>query len=327
MKSFQMQGFPDYRVNEDGTVINTKTGKKVAPVKKTGKVSLICTEPVEGFEVGTTYPMLPADLIKVGNEGDAWEVIQEATPSAASEMPVELTDEQKAEKARKEKVAELKKAIAVATTNVVNASIGDDTNATIAAGEVLKAAKKELADFEEANKPQMSEEQKLAEAAYEDAKESYNGFKEVLEVFKADYLTAKAALQVFRKVSDKVSGGGNSGTGESRAPHLSYEIAQNIRKDFSVGRFGNAGEAVSKKALAEKYGCSQSAVHYIVNYLQHKLKTGDTAYTPLVNDFYNATSEFPNGAPMAEEKIKETAERYLLPANRKNGISATVKTA
>lgn len=106
----------------------------------------------------------------------------------------------------------------------------------------------------------------------------------------------------------------NSISSSSKAPHLSYEIAQSIRKDYSEG--------VSVKDIAVKYGCSQHLVNLKVKYLQHKLKRGDIAYTPLINEYYPPLGHPHNitgtdGAPYLEDAVRENAEKYKLPEKRK----------
>jgi len=76
---------------------------------------------------------------------------------------------------------------------------------------------------------------------------------------------------------------------------------------------------MTPRQICEKFGISSVVLERTVNYIQGKLKAGDTAYTPLVNDYYPALGApgnitGTNGAPTEEEmdtlKIVEGDLKY-----------------
>lgn len=311
MKQAKLSGFPNYKVCDNGDILDVN-GKKLKPNKQ-GKVQMECTEEVEGFEVGKKYPMTPSELVTVC--ADSFEAVEDANAGAGSELPKDETPEEKAKREIREKGKELRKAVKIAQDAVLDAAMKGDADASQKAAELLKSAneayeayKAEHGASTAAAPKELTEEQKQMEADFVLAKTNYEDMREVLAELKVEYEASKEAVKSFRRLkkSEKIA---TISTG-NRAPHLSYEIAQEIRKKISEG--------AKPSEIADEYGCSQSSVRYITNYLQHKLKKGDTAYTPLVNDFYNKESRWENGAPYAEDNVKETSERYLLPAARKN---------
>ncbi len=187
-----------------------------------------------------------------------------------------------------DKLALLKKNL----TEAKNAFLKNrDRNLVLDLMDKTELAEKELKDYEDSL---VSPEQLAAQTRFDAAKEAFDIALKAMN-------DAKDAL---KKAGGKV-GGGQSGGDHSR--HISYEDAQNIRKDFAAG--------VKTVDITKKYGNSTSSVGYIVNYLQHKLRKGDTAHTPLINKFYPAKwkaldGSIKSGAPYFEDKVKENNDRY-----------------
>lgn len=312
MKQAKLTGFPNYTICDNGDILDAN-GKKLKP-NKSGKVTMECTEEAEGLEVGKKYPMTPSELVKICSDADAFEVVEDENAGAGAEMPKEETPEEKAKREIKEKGKELRKALKEAQDAVLEAAMSGDAKKAQSASEKMKEANDAYEAFKsehgarQTEPKELTDEQKQLNADFEAAKESYAGILEVAESAKEEYEKALEAVKGFRRVKKEERIAGISAG--NRAPHLSYDIAQEIRKKISEG--------AKPSDVADEYGCTVAAIRYITNYLQHKLKKGDTAYTPLVNDFYNEKSGWANGAPYAEDGIKETNERYLLPESRKN---------
>lgn len=309
MKKAILPGFSAYVIFNNGT-IQTTDGKTLSANSK-GKFKLVASENAEGIEAGKSYSWTHEEISAA--IGDTWEDVPAATPEAAAPpaAPVVLTPEQIAENERKAKLTQLKKAVKEAKDKLILAPLGEETDK---AKEALMAANKALEEFEEANKPKASAEEIAAREAYDIVKADFTELEESYKAAKERLKNAAEAVKPFGKV-DGVSV-------DSRAPHMSYEIAQRIRRDYSVGRYGNPGEQETIKAIAERYGCVPQSVVYKVNYIQNKLQTLNTtvtedglelnkAYTPLVNEYYGAESGFPNGAPLAHEGVTEGWEKYL----------------
>jgi len=183
-----------------------------------------------------------------------------------------MTTEQKA------KIATLTAAVKAAESNMKSAP----REKVMEAYDAFDAAKKELQEYEDST---VTPEQVQAQKTYDLALEAANVAKKNLE-------DATAELKKYKPVK-----GGNTGKGGGTGPKADgYETAQKIREELAGG--------AKVKDVAEKYGVSESACGYYKNYTQHKLKKGDTAFTPLVNKFY------PLGAPYAEDGVKEDNERY-----------------
>lgn len=294
MKQFKLQGFSNYLIFDNGTAKNLTTGAMIQPNAK-GNVKIVASEDAEGIVAGTAYTYKMEDLVKAG-EGQWADVPAEAEAPAA---------EKTADEIRKEKIAELRKAKNAAASSVLQAANATEREA---AAQAYASAVTALDTFLGENKAA-----KVVSPELTAALETHAGVISELEDAKAYVASLKedsiAAVEAVKALGGKVAGsGGSKGENPNKAPKLTYDIAQEIRKDYSVGRYGNAGTEMTVAAIAEKYGCSNSAVMFKVNYLQHKLKKGDTAYTPLVNSYY------PAGAPFLEDKVKETAAKYKIPA-------------
>ncbi len=177
-----------------------------------------------------------------------------------------------------EKLLKLRKTVEDAKKAVFSAK-GND--AIIKAMTAFQTAQSELEAYEDSL---ITPEQRNAQKRYDAALEAFTKTKTELDA-------AKDALKPF---------GINKGNGDPQghAKKMDYATVQELRKDFKGG--------MKSKDIQTKYGVSSSAVTYYVNYLQHKLRKGDEAYTPLKNSYY------PFGAPYAEDGIKENDDRYTV---------------
>lgn len=333
MKTGTINGFSNYSVTEDGKVLD-HAGQ---PVKVTGKgknarVELKCSEDVANedgsplFVKGTSYKFDPAAMVAAITEGDAWN--EDTTPDAQPEAPAQddaAKEAKKAERAaHKAKTKELEDALAGEYRKLTTATPEDFPAIQAEAVRIQaeldehnkKAPKTERAPKEEV---QLTPEQEALRDVFEARKREHEDNRLAVEASKEALAAAKLECE---NAGVKVSGVAKGESVPSRAGHMDYDTVQNIRKDYAVGRFGNEGEAETASAIAERYGCTPTAVTHYVNYLQYKLKRGDVAYTPLKNDFYNEESGFENGAPYLEDNIKETAEKYKKPALRSGDKSA-----
>lgn len=179
------------------------------------------------------------------------------------------------------KLAQLQKAVSDAEKGLKTAKREE----IMAAFDKLDAAKKALSEFEDSL---ITPEQVEAQKAHALALEAFNAAKTKLEEASNNLKTVYPASPVFKR---------SAGNNANHAPKENgYEIAQQVREAYSKGK-----KVVD---IVKEFNISSSAVQYYVNYLQHKLKTGDTAWTPLVNKYY------PLGAPMAEDNVPEGDDRY-----------------
>jgi tetratricopeptide (TPR) repeat protein len=162
-------------------------------------------------------------------------------------------------------------------------------------------AQAELEAFLDANK---SPEELAAEKAYKEAEAEYEKTATLLK-------EKKEAYELVLKAVGKTLTAPRAEGDHSRK--LEYADAQEIRKMIAEG--------VSNKDIKAKYGNSDSSINYVKNYLQHKLKPGDTAHTPLINPFY------PFGAPLVGEKYKELPdkERFKVKTFGEAEIRADIK--
>lgn len=163
----------------------------------------------------------------------------------------------------------------------------------------LEKAEKELADMQDSL---ISPEQKEAEVNYEKVKAE---LEEVLGRLKVEEENLKTIYP--NSPSIKRRGVSSTGDNANKARHISYEDAQEIRKMISEGK--------NNKEIKEMFNNSDSSISYIKNYLQHKLRKGDTAWTPLVNKFYpirwkGLDGVIRSGAPLVEDNVKENNDRY-----------------
>lgn len=160
----------------------------------------------------------------------------------------------------------------------------------------------------------------IDDAAIDHIKQYWTGGKTIPENARLTHRYCNNARKRIETDTPELSNNANNSQQSlsSKAPHVGYQNAQEIRKAYSIGRYGNPGAARSVSEIATDFGVSPTAVGFYVNYLQHKLKRGDVAYTPLINDYYNnhPNSMFPNGAPYDDENIKETEDRYKRPELR-----------
>lgn len=334
MKKTTLTGFSNYEIvkNGDKVVVNdTRTGKKVS-VKK-GMVSLECTEDVPNpeneaeptFKSGNKYDFSVSEqLAKLGEE--YWQDVAPETPASdgQGEAPKEgkpLTEEEIKKNEVKAEIKRLQGVVKECTDKLVS----PETNTAeliMAAKAELEAAQKALDEYKAANKPERAaKEEKEPSPELLAAQSDYAAIDaEYQEAVKA----AETLKEARKQAADAVrANGGKIKQDEvpTRAPHMDYETAQAIRKDYAIGRFGNEGEAMSVADIAKKHGCSTAAVDFKVNYLQHKLRKGDTPYTPLINEYYpekwiSKDGVERSGAPYAEDNVKEDASRYIKPENR-----------
>lgn len=318
---FLIAGFSGYGITKD-SVYNLSTGKVVKP-NKDGDVKLTASETIEGeTEEGKPYTYALADLLAIG-AGDVNWITPEgvAAPAAEGEPAAEPTEKEIFTARKKELETIVKQKRDFLLTVDLN-----DTNALVEARSAFDSAKAILDEHIATKQPVVSEAQKEAQAAYDIALNNYNGHKELMVDAKAELEAAADKLKAEGGKPSKIKGG-KGDANPDKAPKFEYADAQNIREMYAQGRYGNPmpegrEKAYSPSEIAEKFGCSTAAVGYMVNYLQHKLKKGDTAHTPLINEYYPALdSEHnetgTNGAPHVEDGIVETPQKYIKAGNRK----------
>lgn len=307
LKSIALEGFDGYTVHEDGSVLDIATNKAVKAVK--GIVKMKNNDKVEqAFEVKDLIALFEevpdaeeekteTDDRKVAPEGaevkKELKTLRDELKNATNELlTVKRTDHEAVNKAhdRAEK--------ALAALDAFKEAHNVSANGVMK-GKGEKKKKEKTPDAP------ATAEQIEAQKVYDEKKVLYTEAKEALE-------TALAHLRTFKKVRLGASG--------DHSPKLTYEDAQNIRLDYSIGRYGNEGEKMSVKDIADKYGISTTGVGDKINYLQFKLKKGDTAYTPLVNDYYpeewtSKDGVKRSGAPYLEDAVKEDASKYTRKVN------------
>lgn len=322
MKTAKLAGFPNYTFNEDGTLTNS-TGKAVT-ANKDGIVKMTAGEDVgDVIKKGKKYDYNLAETIEKLKGANQF---KDATPVEAKEDTPKTEEEIKADEIRAER-SRLKTAVEDAKNAVIGAKTPEEF------GDLQKAyfaAQKQFDEFIAANKSTstrapkatrvFTEEEKAIITNYENNVSVFNMLREIYAEMKEELAKERENLPEGYKAA-KLTGG----TDANKAAHVGYEIAQKIRADYAIGRFEGtpyhiAGEKMKVSAIAEKYGVTSSAVGFYVNYLQHKLQKENTAviegvemnkeYTPRINSFY------PEGAPFAEDNVKEDNSRYILPAKR-----------
>lgn len=340
MKKIQMLGFSVYTLISNGSEIVKVVdvnGKVLKPNKK-GDYAFVASEDVPEYniEAGKKYTygaeQLQASYFANGAGEDYNETPEaaEANNTDAAEAPKEKTEAQMKAEERRKKISEFKKKIDEIVGRLIAST---DPEETMKIKGELDAANKEREDYEAANpvgKPEakpLTDEEKAELEKYDGLDAEFKEAKAIYEELRAERAEMRK-LELIRKNRKETKE--SSEDVPQRAPKLSYEQAQEIRKMVSEG--------IEPAKIAEHFGCTTAAVHYKAKYLQHKLRKGDTAFTPLVNEYYPALGDPNNetgtdGAPYAEDGIKETAARYVKAGNRnapavsKKAAAETAETA
>lgn len=292
MQEVALEGYSPFVVLEDGSVKNTSTGKNVKP--KDGMITI-------KSEAGEPYTASQADFKAIydgAQPASPDSILEEDDNLLDDDSPEEAEEKNEAEKIKEERKGLVKK-VAEATKNILKCKKDEIEAARMA----YDAAEKALADhklkYAIVGKTKAAKEKVVVEMTPEqqEAQKKYDELKVKYDEAKAELTAAADELKKFRPVYE----GGDKGR------KLTYEDAQEIRRMVS--------EKVPNAEIREKFGVSNSAINYSKNYLQHKLKRGDTAYTPLVNEFYPAKwahedGRIFEGAPYLEDGVKEDASRY-----------------
>lgn len=295
-------GFTGYSINENNQIANIETCE-MFEANKSGKVKLNATEDNEDNNVvkGQQATLLLGDILSAIPD-ENW--IEEETNI---EKEVKEVDAEK--EARKKLLADLNKEKKSLFDKILASS---DVDIIMECKAKMNEIDSKIAEIKPVAKTKVefvpTEEEKVAIELYESLQQEIEDAKGQIKACKLEI--EKITLPAGYKKAKT----GDSEVVPQRAPKLSYEIAQEIRKGLSEG--------IEPKVLSEQFGTSLQSIGYIKNYLQHKLRKGDTAYTPLINDFYpSIDSEFnqtgTDGAPYVEDKISENSARYIIAANRK----------
>lgn len=298
-------GFSGYSINENNQITNIATGE-IFEANKGGKVKLTATEDNADNDVteGQNVTLLLGDILSAIPE-ENW---TEDVPVAENET--KQADPER--EARKKLLADLNKEKKSLFDKILASS---DIDVIMDCKTKMSEIDAKIAEIKPVpNKPAKVEFIPTDEEKIEI--EKYEGLISEIETAKETIKAAKLEIENITLPAGykKSKTSGDSEVVPQRAPKLSYEIAQEIRKGLSEG--------IEPKVLSEQFGTSLQSIGYIKNYLQHKLRKGDTAYTPLVNDFYpDLNSEFnqtgTDGAPYVEDKVTENSNRYIIAANRK----------
>lgn len=320
MKKFTLAGFGIYSILNNRTVILNETGEEMTQnkkEKKAGTITLTASEDADEIVKGNAYEFTFDDLMTAG-EG-SWEDVAEIDAPAPSTpedtAPKETSASDAAKEAKKAERKKLKDAVNKAQTALFTAVPGDGKL------EAYQAAVKAYNDFT------ATAEKAPARVFTADEQviiDEFEGKVKVWEQMKNEAAALREHLESMEVPADyKKKFGGKTTAGEDVPQRAAKDLdAQQIRREYAVGRYGNPGEQESIKSIADRHGCNPQSVNFIVNYISHKLKKGDEVIVPLVNKYYpELNSPFnntrTNGAPYVEDGVVELHSKYTQAESRK----------